>query len=110
MTQTTLTNFNVPSRTRQRFDEVCHASGRTRTSVLVELMEQFILNQGPVLAERAKRFQEVDHSIRENRRMIGFREFHPDQSANEGSSVSRRSEFDLVPLNPMFSDGQEDWL
>lgn len=109
MTQTTLTNFNVPSRTRQRFDEVCHASGRTRTSVLVELMEQFILNQGPVLAERAKRFQEVDHSIRENRRIMGFKGIWADQSAKVGSSISRRSEFDLVPLNPMFSDGQVDW-
>lgn len=109
MTQTTLTNFNVPSRTRQRFDEVCHASGRTRTSVLVELMEQFILNQGPVLAERAKRFQEVDHSIRENRRIMELKGNWADKPAKVGSSISRRSEFDLVPLNPMFSDGQEDW-
>lgn len=109
MTQTTLTNFNVPSRTRKRFDEVCHASGRTRTSVLVELMEQFILNQGPVLAERAKRFQEVDHSIRENRRIMGFREFLADQSAKEQSSVSRRSESNLDLPRPMFSDGQENW-
>ena len=109
MSNTTLTNFNVPSRTRQRFDEVCHASGRTRTSVLVELMEQFILNQGQVLAERAKRFQELDHSIRKNQRLMGFREFHADQSANEGSNVSRRSEFDFDPPIPMFYDGQENW-
>lgn len=109
MPHTTLTNFNVPLRTRQRFDEVCHASGRTRTSVLVELMEQFILNQGPILAERAKRFQEVDHSIHENRRIMGFREFLADQSANEGSTISRRSESSLDLPGPMFSDGQEGW-
>lgn len=109
MTNTTLTNFNVPSRTRQRFDQVCHASGRTRTSVLVELMEQFILNQGPVLAERAKRFQEVDHSIRENRRIMSFQDILADQSAKEGPTLSRRSEANLDLPGPMFSDGQEVW-
>ena len=104
-----LTNFNVPSDTRRRFDAICHASGRTRTSVLVELMEQFILNQGPLLAERAKRLQEVDHSIRENQRIMGFREFHADQSAKEGSTISRWSESNLDLPGPMFSDGQENW-
>jgi hypothetical protein len=72
-------------------------------------MEQFILNQGPVLAERTKRFQEVDHSIRENRRIMSFREFLADQSAKEGSTISRRSESNLDLPGPMFSDGQENW-
>lgn len=109
MTNTTLTNFNVPSRTRHRFDEVCHASGRTRTSILVELMEQFILKQGPALAERTMRFQQVDHSIRENRRIMSSRKFLDDQSVDEGSSVSRLSKSVLDLPDPMFSDGQEDW-
>lgn len=109
MPNTTLTNFNVPVRTRNRFDEVCHASGRTRTSVLVELMEGFILKQAQLLADRTKRLQEVDHSIRENRRIMGFKEFIADQSAKEGSTVSRRSNPNLDMPDPMFSDGQDDW-
>jgi hypothetical protein len=109
MTHTTLTNFNVPLRTRKRFDEVCHASGRTRTSVLVELMEDFILKQGQVIAERTKRFQEVDHSIRENRRIMGFKEFIAEQSAKDGSTVSRRSKSNLEMPDPMFSDGRDNW-
>jgi predicted DNA-binding protein len=109
MTNTTLTNFNVPLRTRKRFDEVCHASGRTRTSVLVELMEGFILQQGPVLAERTKRLQEVDHSIRENRRIMGFKEFLAYQSAKEEGAVQGRYNPDSDLPDPMFSDGQDDW-
>lgn len=109
MTNTTLTNFNVPLRTRKRFDEVCHASGRTRTSVLVELMEDFILKQGQVIAERTKRFQEVDHSLREDRRIMGFKEFIAEQAAKTGSTVSRRSKPDLEMPDPMFSDWRDDW-
>ncbi|MFN3863748.1 MAG: hypothetical protein ACK4RT_05630 [Erythrobacter sp.] len=109
MTNTTLTNFNVPLRTRKRFDEVCHASGRTRTSVLVGLMEDFILNQGKVIAERTKRFQEVDHSLRENRRIMGFKEFLAEQAAKEETTVSRRSESNLDLPDPLFTDGRDDW-
>ena len=43
MDETQLTNFNVPLPTRKRFDAICRASGRTRTSVLVELMTDHIL-------------------------------------------------------------------
>ena len=109
MTNTTLTNFNVPLRTRKRFDEVCHASGRTRTSVLVGLMEDFILNQGKVIAERTKRFQEVDHSLRENRRIMGFKEFLAEQASKEEATVSRRSESNLDLPDPLFTDGQGEW-
>lgn len=109
MTNTTLTNFNVPLRTRKRFDEVCHASGRTRTSVLVELMEDFILNQGKVIAERTKRFEEVDHSLLQIRRIMVFNEFAAEQSVDERSNVSHRSKSNLDLPDPMFSDGQGDW-
>jgi hypothetical protein len=46
MELSTLTNFNVPITTRKRFDVICHASGRTRTSVLVELMTNYVLEEG----------------------------------------------------------------
>jgi hypothetical protein len=40
-----LINFNVPISTKTRFDAICQVSARTRTSVLVELMNDFILSQ-----------------------------------------------------------------
>lgn len=104
-----LTNFNVPISVRQRFDEVCRASGRTRTSVLVELMENFVLLQGKVLEERAKRLEQVDHSIRESRRIMGFREFLGEQSAKDRKGVQSGSKSDFDLPDPMMSDGQEDW-
>lgn len=109
MTKYILTNFNVPFRIRKRFDEVCHASGRTRTSVLLELMEDFILEQGNILAERSKRFEEVDRSIRENRRRMGFPEFVTDQSFETRNRVHTRSNSNLAPPSMFYSDGQEDW-
>lgn len=49
-----LTNFNAPDTVRQRFDAICQASGRTRTSVLVELMTDYILHQSKHLATRSR--------------------------------------------------------
>lgn len=49
---TILTNFNVPPNTRLSFDRLCQMVGRSRTSVLVELMEDFILNKGPGIRDK----------------------------------------------------------
>lgn len=57
--EATLINFNVPLSIRHRFDEVCRASGRSRTSVLVELMESYVLTQGKVLADRHVEIRKV---------------------------------------------------
>jgi hypothetical protein len=54
------TNFNVSSITRNKFDQICRLSGRTRTSVLVELMENYVLNKGPVLSDRIKSIQSMN--------------------------------------------------
>ncbi len=56
-----LTNFNVPSDTRRRFDAICNASGRTRTSVLVELMTNYVLEEGRRLIERQKELGDLDN-------------------------------------------------
>ena len=57
---TILTNFNVPSTTRSRFDQICQMSGRTRTSVLVELMEDYVLTKGPAISDRIKAIQSMN--------------------------------------------------
>ena len=55
-----LTNFNVPSSTRSKFDQICQMTGRTRTSVLVELMEDYVLTKGPAIADRIKTIQSMN--------------------------------------------------
>lgn len=82
MKNQSLTNFNVPIGTRTRFDEVCELTGRTRTSVLVELMERHIIEQGKVLESRNRQIEKVDDTLRKSRRIMSFKEFlrsnHPD--------------------------------
>lgn len=55
-----LTNFNVPSTIRSKFDQICQISGRTRTSVLVELMEDYVLTKGPAITDRINAIQSMN--------------------------------------------------
>jgi hypothetical protein len=104
-----LTNFNVPLDTRRRFDAICHASGRTRTSVLVELMTDYILHQSQLLATRNHQFQIVDELLGENSVSKGKRSFPSNQTlASRNASQTRSNrEFDLPDF--LVSDGQGDW-
>jgi len=109
MHTTSLTNFNAPIPIRSRFDALCHASGRTRTSVLVELMTDYILHQSHLLATRNHQFQTVDELLGENSVSEGARSFPSDQTVNSRNTTQTRSnrEFDLPDF--LVSDGQEGW-
>lgn len=58
-----LVNFNVPNSTKHRFDKVCHLTGRTRTSVLVELMNGYILSQSDHLNLLSNRLDQIDQAL-----------------------------------------------
>ena len=58
MKNQSLTNFNVPIGTRTRFDQICELTGKTRTSVLIELMERHIIEQR-ILAETPSTLQDL---------------------------------------------------
>lgn len=58
-----LVNFNVPNSTKHRFDKVCHLTGRTRTSVLVELMNGYILSQSDHLNLLSSRLDQIDQAL-----------------------------------------------
>ena len=104
-----LTNFNVPIATRRRFDAICHASGRTRTSVLVELMTNYVLDEGRRLVERQRELGDLDKRFQET---LGLKGSSNKVETSHRSIHSARQtwgdrEFDLP--DPIFSDGQEDW-
>lgn len=61
-----LINFNVPNSTKHRFDKVCHLTGRTRTSVLVELMNGYILSQSSHLNLLSDRLDRIDQALASN--------------------------------------------
>lgn len=109
MANTMLTNFNVPFGTRKRFDEVCRASCRTRTSVLVELMTDYILHQSQHLATRNHQFQMVDELLGDNSVSRGDRSFPSNHTLARRNATQTHSDkvFDLPDF--LVSDGQEGW-
>ena len=104
--EATLINFNVPHGIRHRFDEVCRASGRTRTSVLVELMESYVLTQGKVLADRHTEIRKVDQTLSEIRQLMGFKEFLAHQARKDEIAPQKPPEPEFSPL--MFFDDAEE--
>ena len=60
---TTLINFNVPNHIKFRFDKVCQLAGKTRTSVLVDLMNDYILTQGERLMIFSQRMDMIDQRL-----------------------------------------------
>lgn len=64
-TNTTLTTFNAPVDTRSRFDSLCQMTGRTRTSVLVELMDTYVRSRGPDLLRIKEELIRIDQTLRD---------------------------------------------
>lgn len=64
--ESTLINFNAPNAVKTRFDSLCQISGKTRTSVLVELMNDFILSQSELLTRRSRQFGMIDTALIQN--------------------------------------------
>lgn len=109
MDETQLTNFNVPLPTRKRFDAICRASGRTRTSVLVELMTDHILKEGRRLTDQQSELEQIDAAIGKSRSVKRFSDWgYPDGNPHPPARLGRSdSEFDLP--EPIRSDGWEEW-
>ena len=105
----TLINFNVPQGIRHRFDEVCRVSGRTRTSVLVELMESYVLTQGKVLADRHVEIRKVDQTLSEIRQLMGSKEFLAHRAGKEQIARQKPSEPEFSPLSFFADDDDEEY-
>lgn len=93
--QSVLVNFNVPNSTKHRFDKVCQLSGRTRTSVLVELMNTYVTTKGAELKEENERYLLIDQAIR--------RRDEFDQPSAD------RTSYDNAPLMFFSSNDGGDW-
>lgn len=109
MDETQLTNFNVPLPTRKRFDAICRASGRTRTSVLVELMTDYILKEGRRLTDQQSELEQIDAAIGKSRSVKRFSDWgYPDGNPHPPARLGRSDqEFDLP--EPLRSDGWDGW-
>ena len=109
MDETQLTNFNVPLPTRKRFDAICRASGRTRTSVLVELMTNHILKEGRRLTDQQSELEQIDATIGKSLSVKRFSDWgYPDGNPHPPARLGRSDqEFDLP--EPLRSDGWDGW-
>ena len=66
---TTLVNFNIPNNLKDRFDDVCRMSGRTRTSMLIELIASYVIDQSAVLEARQRRLHDAGCAIQTARHL-----------------------------------------
>jgi hypothetical protein len=62
-----LINFRMPVDAINRFDAICHANGRSRTSVLAELMTQYVLSEGPRQMAVQAHLNELDRHLENSR-------------------------------------------
>lgn len=58
-----LINFYVDRVTTSRFDAICSASGKTRTQVLVALMNEHIIRSKPILEAKFEKLKEADNLL-----------------------------------------------
>lgn len=83
-----LINFLVPKEIRNRFDAICRMSGRSRTQVLVDLMNQHIVQTGPVLEAHFEKMKNADSAL------AAIEEYH--------AKIIERVEADEAELPPAF--------
>jgi hypothetical protein len=63
MDSTRLVNFRMPADAINRFDAICEANGRSRTSVLAELMTQYVLSEGSRQMALRGQLNELDRHL-----------------------------------------------
>ena len=77
-----LINFNIPNNLKRKFDSICSTIGKTRTAVIIELMDGYITRQTRLLVESSEGSTNVVSTVPEKRRLMTFIEFlrvRPDQ-------------------------------
>lgn len=104
-----LVNFLAHPDNLARFDQTCRAVGRTRTSVLTQLMDHFCVSQISELNAKNATLRELDGALLEHRRLKSKHEeqigqhhdisFHP--------SIHPHSDQYDVPVGIMYSNGEE---
>ena len=103
-----LLNFNVPNSTRSRFDGMCRLNGRTMTSVLVELMDEYVLGQTAEVSKRNQQLLEADRIVREAPWKPSSHRHPSHHRPSSTMAGSDRSNRHPEPFFFGFSDGRED--
>lgn len=59
ISSSTMVNINVPTQTLRGFDRLCRLVGKTRTSILVDLMRSFVLQEGHRIMEQVQQISSL---------------------------------------------------
>ena len=63
-TNTILVNFNIPNSLNNRFSSVCKIMGKTKTSIFIQVIEQFVISAPSQIERRNETMSRIDDSIR----------------------------------------------
>ena len=105
----TLANFNVPDRTLVRFDALCRAIGRSRTRVLIDLMEDFILSNADAIASRNAQLGKTDEILQKSGLLGPISNRGDTQPDVKSSRLQTPSNRRIDPIGFGYSDGLEEW-
>lgn len=107
--QKILINFNLPKPIKERFDYICQENGRTRTSVLVDMITEYLISEGKRLAEQQELINKVDAAFEKSKGLKGFPGSIDSDSKEHHSARQTWGDDDFDLPSPILSDGQEGW-
>lgn len=68
----TLINFHIRNELKEQLDASCHILNRSRTSVLIDLIEAFIIDSESKIAQETKRKLDLQEAATKALRFKGF--------------------------------------
>lgn len=70
-----LINFQIPVSMKERFDNYCEITGKSKTSVLQFLIEEHLINQVSELEQKVDKLTALDGQITRHSKIMTFKEF-----------------------------------
>lgn len=104
-----LVNFNAPIAVRKRFDALCMANGRTRTSVLLELMQNYVLAEAKRLAALEQELCSLDEYFQKSQVLNKVHQHSLQKPQNCNSFWENKGSHENDLPTSFFSDGLEEW-
>ena len=94
-----LINFIVNKEELQRFDAVAEMLGRTRTSILTELMRGFCVHQVVEVEKRNRKLEELNQALMQQTMLQA--------EANHQRLMAKPQDHDEGPVSPIYHDGSD---
>ena len=95
----TLVNFLIEESELQRFDGVASLIGRTRTSILTEMMRNFCADQVVEVEKRNQKLQQLNHALTQQHLLQA--------EANHQRLMGQPLDHDHGPVSIFYDDGSE---